>query len=292
MSAMFAVPGAGKPLAAPVLSPAREPSPERGGSRLSEGLRMSKPFTTLLLTRPLVVLDLETTGTTPKTDRIVEVAAVKFMPGGERTRCHKRLNPGIPIPPAATAIHGIRDEDVVGCPPFEAVAVSLARYLRDADLAGFNLKRFDLLFLLGEFERAGIAFSLANRAVIDVMQLYHQREPRDLTAAVRHFLSRDHEESHRALADAYATAAVLDAMVVHYGDLPRTVAELHASLTDADLGGRLRREDGRLVLSFGKYAGLTLDKVAAVDIPYLRWLLEQPCLPDFRAFVEKALQHA
>jgi len=163
--------------------------------------------------------------------------------------------------------------------------------LRDADLAGFNLKRFDLPFLLGEFERAGIAFSLANRAVIDVMQIYHQREPRDLTAAVRHFLRRDHEEGHRALADAYATAAVLDAMVARYGDIPRTVAELHAGLTDADLGGQLRREDGRLVLSFGKYAGQTLDEVAALDVSYLRWLLEQTFLPDFRAFVEKALQH-
>ncbi|OAI54381.1 hypothetical protein AYO44_03675 [Planctomycetaceae bacterium SCGC AG-212-F19] len=87
-----------------------------------EGLLVSKTFVNLRLTRQLVVLDLETTGISAKTDRIVEVAAVKFLPDGERCRYHRRINPGVPIPPAATAVHGIRDEDVADCPPFEAIA--------------------------------------------------------------------------------------------------------------------------------------------------------------------------
>ncbi|OAI48268.1 hypothetical protein AYO44_07500 [Planctomycetaceae bacterium SCGC AG-212-F19] len=143
-----------------------------------EGLFVSKPFVNLRLARALVVLDLETTGMSPKTDRIVEVAAVKFLPDGERCRYHRRINPGVPIPAVATAVHGIRDEDVADCPPFEAVAAVFGRYLRDADLAGFNLKRFDLPFLVTEFERARIGFSLAHR------ELFHRREPRDLPAAV------------------------------------------------------------------------------------------------------------
>lgn len=222
----------------------------------------------------------------------MEVAPVKFLPEGQRDRYHCRVNPCVSIPPAAVVIHGIRDEDVAECPPFEAVAVPLARFLRDADLAGFNLKRFDLSFLLAEFERAGVGFSLANRAILDVTELYHRREPRDLSAAVRFYLGRERADSHQALADAYATAAVLDAQIARYADLPKTVPELHTCLTEVDLGGRLRREDGRLILTFGKHVGRSLDEVAALDAAYLRWLLDQTFLPDFRGFVHAALQRA
>jgi DNA polymerase-3 subunit epsilon len=253
---------------------------------------MTKPFVRLCLARPLIVLDLETPGTSPRTDRVVEIAAVKYAPLGSRERFHRLVNPGIPIPGAATAVHGLTDGDVADCPPFEAVAAPLARFLRDSDLAGFNLCRFDLPFLLAEFARAGIDFSLGRRAVIDVMRLYHLNEPRDLAAAVRHYLEREHGPRHNALADAYATAAVLDEQLLHYPDLPRNVTGLHGYLTDVDLGGRLRRDGDRLVLNFGKYAGVCLRQVAAIDPDYLRWLLAQDFLPDFLTIVRQALDQA
>src|SRR5437868_15338573 len=109
---------------------------------------MAKPFVHLSLTRPLAVVDVETTGTSPGTDRIVEIAAVKFMPQGGRRRLHRRVNPGTPIPPSATAVHGITDEDVAGCPPLRAIAPRLARVPRDCDLAGFPLRTFHLPVLL------------------------------------------------------------------------------------------------------------------------------------------------
>ncbi len=53
----------------------------------------------LNLSRPIVFIDLETTGTSPASDRIVEIAILKIAPDGtENFRC-KRVNPGIPIPP-------------------------------------------------------------------------------------------------------------------------------------------------------------------------------------------------
>jgi DNA polymerase III subunit epsilon len=198
----------------------------------------------------------------------------------------------VAIPAAATGVHGITDEDVAGCPPFAAIAAPLARFLRDADWAGFGIKRFDLPFLLAEFRRAGIHFSLANHAVLDSLQIYHQREPRDLTAAVLHYLDRPHDQAHGALADAYATAAVLDAQLQCYRDLPSQVPELHAHLTDADLAGKLRREEDRLILTFGKHSGTDLLTVAHQDPNYLRWLLEQDFLPDFQTHVQRALESA
>lgn len=251
---------------------------------------MSKPFVHLHLVRPLAVIDCETTGASPKSDRIIEVAALKFLPNGERVRFLRRVNPLFPIPSAATAVHGITDQDVAGCPSFADIAAPLARFLRDADWAGFGIKRFDLPFLLAEFRRAEIHFSLANHAVLDVLQIYHQREPRDLTAAVRHYLDRPHENAHGALADAYAAAAVLDAQLACYPDLPQQVPELHTHLTDVDLTGKLRRDQGRLVLTFGKHSGSDLFTVAQQDPNYLRWLLEQDFLPDFQSMVQTALQ--
>lgn len=250
---------------------------------------MSKPFTHLRLTRPLAVLDVETTGTSPKDDRIIEIAIVKFLPDGSRKRYHRRLNPGIPIPAAATAVHGMTDRDVVDCPPFAAIAPSLVRFLRDCDLAGFHVHRFDLVMLLAEFNRAGVPFPLGRRAVIDALQICHQHEPRDLAAAVRHYLGRDHDGAHGALADAYATAAILDAQLARYADLPRTVAELHAHMTEVDLAGHFRRQDGRIIFAFGKYAGRPLEEVARRDEDYLYWMLDQDFLPDAKALVTQAL---
>ena len=253
---------------------------------------MTKPFTHLRLSRPLAVIDVETTGTSPQQDHVVEIAVVKFLPQGDRERFVRRVQPGVPIPASATAIHDITDADVADCPPFEAIAKRLVKFLKHCDLCGFNLTRFDLPFLLAEFARARVHFSFGQRAVIDVMKIYHRFEPRDLAAAVRHYLGKEHANGHQALVDAYATAAVLDQQLACYDELPRRVAELHTCLTEVDLAGRLRREDGQIVLAFGKYRGQPLSEVARADPDYLHWLTTQDCLPDFEALLHQALEDA
>ncbi len=128
--------------------------------------------------------------------------------------------------------------------------------------------------------------------MLDAQRIYHEREPRDLAAAVRFFCGQDHAGAHGALADAEATAAILDAQVAHYADLPRTVAALHESMTDVDVGGRFRTEGGRVVFAFGKHLGCPLDEVARRDPSYLSWLLGQDFLDDAKALVGQALTRA
>ena len=72
----------------------------------------------LLLRRPLAVIDLETTGTDIRTDRIVEISVIRVDPCGDREHRTRRINPGVPIPPDATAVHGISDADVADQPTF------------------------------------------------------------------------------------------------------------------------------------------------------------------------------
>ncbi len=237
-------------------------------------------FRHLMLLRPLAVVDLETTGIDTRTDRIVEIGVLKLAPDSGPIRYRRLINPGI------------ADEDVAGRPRFRAIAPRLARLLADADLAGFNIRRFDLPLLAAEFARAGVAFPTADRAVLDSQRIFHDREPRDLAAALRLYCGREHAGAHGALADAEAAAAILDAQLGRYDDLPRTVDALHGSTTDVDVGGRFRTEGGRVVFAFGKHRGRPLDEVARRAPGYVGWLLGQDLLDDARGLIGRALDRA
>ena len=162
------------------------------------------------LERPLVVLDLETTGKRVQADRIVEISTLKLLPDGTNKIHTRRLNPGIPIHPEATAVHGITDDDVADEKSFGQIARSLASYLDGCDLCGYNLWSFDLKMLVAEFKRAGVPFSTEGRHILDPMRIFHKREPRDLTAALKFYCSMEHDGAHGAEADVLAALLVLD----------------------------------------------------------------------------------
>jgi DNA polymerase-3 subunit epsilon len=247
----------------------------------------------LTLERPLAVLDLETTGTDPDKDRIVEVSVLRLSPGREAEHWTRRVNPGVPIPPAATAVHGITETDVADAPRFAEVVQDLLAFLDGCDLCGFNLKRFDLRLLYTEVARAGLTLPLAGRALVDPMEIFHAYEPRDLSAAVRFYCGREHENAHAAAADVLATVAVLDAMVARYADLPRDVAGLHQRFKDSkslDSSGHFVRVQGEIRFAFGKYRGQPLDVIARTKPDYLEWMLKENFFDDTKAIVRDALK--
>lgn len=193
----------------------------------------------LELKRPLVFLDLETTGLDVETARIVEIGLVKLHPDGARDALVERVDPGVDIPEAAAKVHGIRTEDVRGLfgrPPLAKFADVLVDFLGDHDLAGFNCIAFDLPVLRAEFRRHAIPCSFEGRRVVDAKLIFNATEtgwdrflmgPRDLTAAVRHFCGRDLDGAHSARADAEATIDVLMAQLERHPELPRDVPGLH-----------------------------------------------------------------
>lgn len=240
----------------------------------------------LSLDRPLVFLDLETTGIRARTDRIVEIGLIRVDPGGDVTEKVRRFDPGVPIPAEATAVHGISDEDVAGEPPFAARARALADLLEPCDLAGFNLRRFDLPMLLAEFGRAGVPFDVSERRIIDVQMIFHREEPRDLSAAVRFYLDRDIEDAHSALGDIRATAAVLSAQLERYSHLPRDAGGLDAYCdevrpfeTELDRWFECRKDGGH-TFRRGKHRGRDLVEVAGRHRDYLEWMLALDDLGD------------
>lgn len=249
----------------------------------------------LELQRPLAVFDLETTGTDPAKDKIVEIALVRVDPGGGRTTITRRVNPGRPIPAEATAVHGIRDEDVAAAPEFRQIARELIDALADSDLAGFNVRRFDVPLLDRELRDAGFDLALAQRRIVDAMTIFHKKEPRDLSAAVRFFLGRDHAGAHGAESDAAASLSVLEAQLARYPDLPRTVAALDAYCFPVpagavDRGGKFVLKEGEVIFAFGRQKGRALSEVARVQRDYLEWILKQDFPEDARTLVEAALK--
>lgn len=250
-------------------------------------------FRHLVLTRPLAVIDLETTGINPQTDRIVEISVLRLAPREERVHKTRRINPEMPIPPAATAIHKITDADVAAEPTFAVLARGLLDFLEGCDLCGFNLKKFDLRMLHAEFQRAGMTLPLEDRAIIDPMEIFHAYEKRTLEAAVQFYLAREHAGAHGAEADVLATAEVLDAMLARYGDLPREVASLHRQFGPAggvDSDNFFTKVESEIRFAKGKHRGQPLDAIAKRDADYLRWMLGKDLFPDTKAVVAAALE--
>ena len=231
----------------------------------------------LNLRNPLVFFDLETTGLDIAKDRIVEISMVKVMPNGEEIVKTRRINPGMPIPPESTAIHGITDEDVKDCPKFKEIAKSLAAQIEGCDLAGFNSNRFDIPMLAEEFLRAGVDVDLNRRKFIDVQTIFHKMEQRNLTAAYKFYCNKDLANAHSAEADTMATYEVLKAQLDRYPELENDVNFLskYSSFTNnVDFAGRMvYNEKGQEVINFGKYKGRLVEEVLKSDPSYYAWIM-------------------
>lgn len=250
----------------------------------------------LILERPLAFFDLETTGTRIGRDRIVQIGILRAMPDGTRERWQHLVNPGMPIPPEATAVHGISDRDVADAPLLDDLAQDILDQLAGCDLSGFNVIRFDIPMLSEELMRVGFTWDTSALRIVDVQRIFHKMEPRDLTAAVAFYLGRSHDSAHDAMGDVEATADVLLAQLVRYPALPSSVEDLGTLSGDRerspDPAGKLRFDpSGNVCINFGKYQGWALENVGRNDPGYIDWFLNKSDFPEStKAVARKALE--
>ncbi len=233
----------------------------------------------LNLKNPLIFFDLETTGTDTIHDRIVEISYLKVHPNGKEEVKTKRINPEIPIPPSASAIHGIYDDDVNDCPTFKQIARSLAVQMEGCDLAGFNSSRFDIPLLAEEFLRAGVDIDFSKRKMIDVQIIFHKKEQRTLEAAYRFYCDKELTDAHSAEADTLATYEVLKAQLDKYSDLENDIEKLASEFSffndNVDLAGRIiRNEHGIEVFNFGKHKGKSVAEVLKHEPSFYAWMMD------------------
>lgn len=245
----------------------------------------------LRLTRPLIVFDCETTGVDIARDRVVQIAAVKMLPGGQTVTGNKRLNPTIPIPDSASAVHGITDADVADCPTFQDRAAYFYNLFTGCDLAGFNSNSFDIPLLANEFARAGYHLDLSQVRCIDACSIFHAFEKRDLAAAYEFYCGKTIEGAHDALVDVQATVEVLQGQIERYGLTPdiETLSQ-YGKQPALDPAGKIAlNDDGAMVLTFGKYQGSPLEAIAMTDRKYLEWMLNGEFAETTKALIRKVL---
>jgi DNA polymerase-3 subunit epsilon len=256
----------------------------------------------LNLTRPLAIFDLETTGTNIGADRIVEICIIKIHPDGHEETMTRRLNPGIPIPPEVTAIHGIGDEDVKNELKFSEIGPQIMQFLSNCDMGGYNSNKFDVPLLVEEFLRAELDFELKGRRFVDVQNIFHKMEPRTLKAAYKFYCSRDLENAHSAEADTRATYEVLLSQIERYQDaeylnsegkvikpIVNDVKALHEFSfhnRNADLVGHIIfNPKNQEVFNFGKHKGKTVEEIFSNEPSYYDWMMKS----DFPLSTKKVI---
>ena len=259
----------------------------------------------LILKKPLVIFDLESTGLDLVNDRIIQISYVKVSPNGDEERKNIFVNPGKPIPHEVQELTGITDDNVKDAPTFKQLAKQLADSFSGCDFAGYNSNRFDIPLLAEEFLRAGIDFDFSRCHLIDAQSIFFKMEPRNLSAAYKFYTGHNMEDdlkAHRADQDAEATYRVLQGELDMYNPekaedpkraLPNdmdALAELSAMNDNVDFAGRIvwkemkdaqghpildekgkpRRQE---VFNFGKYRGWAVTDVLHRDPGFFSWML-------------------
>lgn len=243
----------------------------------------------LKLKRPIVFIDLETTGINVSSDRIVEISALKIHPDGREQWLNTRVNPEMPIPEKVTQIHGISDKDVADSPVFREIAKNLAAFLEGCDLAGYNAVKFDIPVLAEEFLRVNQDFNFTKRRYVDPQVIFYKKEQRTLSAAYKFYCRKTLENAHSAQADTSATYEVLKAQLDTYPDLENDIEKLSAFSAfneNVDFAGRIiMNEKGVEVFNFGKHKGKSVEEVFKEEPAYYSWMMNG----DFPLYTKKIL---
>ena len=231
----------------------------------------------LQLKRPIVFIDLETTGVSLSSDRIVEIAMVKIMPDGSRLVKRKLINPGIPIPKESSDIHGITDDMVKDASTFKQAGNEIKMFIENCDLGGYNSNRFDIPILMEEFLRAGMDVDLSTRKMVDVQHIFYTMEPRTLSAAYKFFCEKELVGAHSAETDVNATIDVLMAQLKRYEKLGDSVDSILGVIGEDKIVDYARRfsfnDSGREVFNFGKHKGRAVSDVLKAEPQYYDWMM-------------------
>ena len=209
------------------------------------------------------VIDIETTGLDAETSAIVEIASVDMVKGGGITNAMQTfVAPGQAIPPTASAVHHIMDEDVQGAP---SLAEAIERF-RGADAYVAHNAVFERSFL----EASGIAyvpwlctFKCALRVWPEFESHNNQFLRYQLGLSAPFGIARDKISPHRAASDVIVTAAIFEKLVA-----AAKWSDLIAWSAAPALYTRLH---------FGKHRGERYD---AVDPSYLSWIVEKSDMDD------------
>jgi DNA polymerase III subunit epsilon len=234
-------------------------------------------MTMLQLTKPLAIIDVETTGTNLSLDRIVEIAIVRIAVDGTKTVKRKLLNPEMPVSKTSSDIHGLTNEMLKDAPTFKQVANEIKQFLENCDLAGYNSNRVDIPLLAEEFLRVGFDFDFKGRRLLDVQKIFHMMEQRTLSAAYKFYCNQSLDGAHGAETDAVATWEVLQAQIQKYPQLGHSIESILQCIGEdcfVDFARRMIMENGVEIFNFGKHKGRPVADVLKAEPQYYDWMMK------------------
>jgi DNA polymerase-3 subunit epsilon len=248
----------------------------------------------MILEKTLVVLDLEATGTWVEKDKIIEIGMIKIRPNGVEEEFNERIYPNMDIPDVVTEITGISNDDVKDKPTFKTMAPAIVEFIGDADLAGFNLERFDIPLLNRELNDAGYALEMEDRFIYDAQKIYHIHERRDLTSAYKFFCDKELDGAHSAIVDSRATLEIVKAQVDKYGkhDGVDSLQEFDYTRSSDFFGDdrKFRWWNGELYITFGKHNGKNVRLIAKEDRSYLEWILDKDFSDQVKSMIRGVIK--
>lgn len=235
----------------------------------------------------IAMLDLETTGTNASEDRIIQIAIVKG-----NYSYNQFINPGIPIPEEATKIHGITDADVEFMPTFSMVTDEVLAHIKDCIIAGYNVRKYDLVMLVAELSRAGIEYDITQHKILDVLSLVRKLNPNNLQAIYKKYVGEEMNDAHDAEADCVATYQVLNAIIEKHSEITEMGTEELASFSSpegaVDLSGNLiKNSEGVIIFTFGKHKNKSVLEVTKNDSQYINYILSQGFPVDTKSIIKK-----
>lgn len=256
----------------------------------------------LILERPLVFFDLETTGLNIGKDKIIEIALLKVNPDGSEEIKTWLVNPEMQISEEALAIHGISNDDLKDKPTFVQIAKEILSFLDNCDLAGYNSNKFDLPLLMEEFLRVGLDFDIRGRKFIDVQNIFHKMEPRTLSAAFKFYCNQELVDAHQAESDTRATYEVLKGQLELYqgqkhedkksgvvSEIQNNISMLSSFTSDnrsVDFAGQILFNDkDEEIFNFGKHKGLPVRLIFKQEPAYYDWMMKA----DFPLYTKKII---
>lgn len=247
----------------------------------------------LKMNKPLVFFDIESTGTNIATDKIVEIYFKKVYPDETEDDLHLLINPGRKIPQEASDIHGITDEMVNTKPTFDQVAGLIWDYINNCDLAGYNIRKFDIPMLGQELNLCNCNLDLTGINIIDSYDIVVKEYPRTLSAMFKHYVGIDFEKAHQASSDVDATITVFwQQLAVHDSIRGKSVDEISAFCEGgkklADHAGKIYLKDGQYYFNFGKH----IDRLVIDEPSYVDWILQsKEFTGNTKSLLRKILQN-
>lgn len=221
-----------------------------------------------------IYYDTETTGISPKTDRIVEIAA--YDPEQDLSFVHL-VNPKMPIPKEASAVHHISDEMVAKAPGIEEILPQFCQFCEgDTVLIAHNNDAFDIHFLREEFSRSDL--TMPSWRFLDTLKWarrYRPDLPRHSLQFLREMYGIEANNAHRALDDVIVLWKVFEAM--------------KDDLSIEQAFELMQQKVSLLRMPFGKHKGIPLEQVPG---SYYRWLAGSGALekPDNEELKERLEQ--